>query len=311
MSEKNVIVTGINGFVGEHVAREFKALGYSVTGVGHDAKANQKVGSLLDRYISCDLLNEEQVHRLLDFRDVIAMVHLAGLANVGQSFEQPRRYMTDNGVMVHNLLSKAQLDNAKGRVVVVSTGALYDPRQPLPLSESSETSSNSPYAVGKLMTEDVASYYRTRGIDTVVVRPFNHIGPGQGPGFILPDLFAQLQAAEQTGIIMVGNLDTKRDYTDVRDIARAYGKLALATSLRYNLYNICSGSSVSGKEILGALQSIMDADRIDVRVDESKIRPNDITEIVGDSTRLQNELEWKPEIEIEQTIKDFVKASMS
>lgn len=164
---KKVLITGINGFVGEHVAHEFKDLGFSVSGVGHDKEPNEKVADLIDEYISCNLVDAEQVNSKISLVDTSAVVHLAGLASVGQSFEQPQRYITDNGLMAYNILQRASEDNMACRVVVISTGALYNPNQPLPLSEASETNPNSPYAVGKLMTEDVTKYFRGRGVDAV------------------------------------------------------------------------------------------------------------------------------------------------
>ena len=306
MTEKKILITGINGFVGEHAAREFKTLGYSVSGVGHDQVPNKKVIDIIDEYISCDLTDPSQVDAKINLTGVSAVIHLAGLGSVGESFRQPRRYLTDNGLMTYNILQRA-LDNAMpGRVIVVSTGALYNPNQPLPLSESSETAPNSPYAIGKLMTEHVTKYFRDRGVDAVITRPFNHIGPGQDTGFILPDFYQQLLASRKLGRMMVGNIDTKRDYTDVRDIVRAYSTIALAESLRYDTYNICSGSSLSGREILELLKEFMDVNDIDIEIDQSKIRPNDILDIVGDPSRLQNELNWEPEIAIKQTIQDFI-----
>lgn len=305
MAEK-VIVTGVNGFVGEHVVNTFKQDGFTVIGISHDQNANSKVADIIDEHISCDLLDQDSVNHL-DFDNVRAIIHLAGLSAVGQSFDQPRRYITDNALMAYNLLEHAKASNFTGRIIVVSTGALYDPHQDLPLSETSQTGASSPYAIGKLATEHVVNYFRNRGVDAIAVRPFNHIGPGQGLGFLLPDLYNQLMSAKNNGgEILVGNLDTKRDYTDVRDIVRAYKSLALAESTQHSLYNICSGVSLSGQEILAMLKEATGTNDITVTVDPSKIRPTDIMDIRGDSARLQNELGWHPEIPISQTIQDFV-----
>ena len=304
MAEK-IIVTGVNGFVGEHVVNTFKQDGFEVVGVAYDQVANEKVSDALDGYISCNLLDENAVANI-SLENVRSIIHLAGLSAVGQSFEQPRRYITDNALMTYNLLDHAKSTNLPGRVVVISTGALYDPHQPLPLGESSKTGATSPYAIGKLATEHVVSYFRNRGLDTVAVRPFNHIGPGQGLGFLLPDLYSQLVAAKDGGEMMVGNLDTRRDYTDVRDIVRAYKSLALAGSLGSDVYNICSGRSMSGREILKILQHSTGIENVDITIDPAKIRPSDVMDIYGDSSRIHKELDWTPQIPIEQTIRDFV-----
>lgn len=304
MSEK-IIVTGVNGFVGEHVVDTFKADGFEVVGVAFDQQPNEKVAEKLDDYISCNLLDVESVNKL-SLSDVRAIIHLAGLSAVGQSFDQPQRYIADNAVMTYNLLDRAKQSGMTGRAVVISSGALYNPNQPLPIAESSLTDPTSPYAIGKLATERVVDYFRIRGLDAVTVRPFNHIGPGQGEGFILPDLYAQLTTAGSGGEILVGNLETKRDYTDVRDIVAGYKALALADKLQHNLYNICSGRSLSGKDILALLQKASGIEDVQVTVDQSKIRPTDIMDIYGDSSRLQHELGWQPTHDIAQTVADFV-----
>ncbi len=304
MAEK-IIVTGVNGFVGEHVVDVFKAEGFTVAGVAFDQSPNEKVSHKLDQYISCNLLDVESVNAI-DFSDVRAIIHLAGLSAIGQSFEQPQRYIAENAVMTYNLLARANQSGFGGRAVIISSGALYDPHQTLPISEASVTDASSPYAVGKLATEHVVDYFRVRGMDTVTVRPFNHIGPGQGEGFILPDLYAQLSAAGSGGEIMVGNLNTKRDYTDVRDIVAGYKALALAEKLNYGLYNICSGHSMSGNELLALIEAAGGFHDIHVNVDQAKIRPTDIMDIYGDASRLRDELGWQPRYKIAQTVADFV-----
>lgn len=304
--QKRVIVTGVNGFVGPHVVDSFKAAGFYVIGVGYDSTPSDRVAKKIDEYVKCDLLSARGV-RNIDLATVSAVIHLAGLSSVGQSFEQPHRYITENSLMTYNLLDAAQRSGLKGRIIVVSTGALYDPNQELPITEQSRSLENSPYAIGKLGVEHVSNYFRLRGLDTVVARPFNHIGPGQEGGFLLPDLYAQLrQAHTNDNKIFVGNLSTKRDYTDVRDIARAYKLIALADSLSENLYNICSGHSVSGKDVLRLLQAEMGLESITVAVDETKIRPTDIDDIYGDASTLTSETGWRPEILLEKTIADFV-----
>lgn len=304
MSEK-IIVTGVNGFVGEHVVDTFKEDGFEVVGIGSDNNPNEKVAHKLDTYVSCNLLDVDSVNNI-DLNNARAIIHLAGLSAVSRSFDQAQRYISDNAVMTYNLLDHAKTSNMQGRAIVVSSGALYDPNQPLPISEESATSPTSPYAIGKLASEHVVDYFRNRGLDAVIARPFNHIGPGQKEGFILPDIYAQLSSVGSGGEIQVGNLNTRRDYTDVRDIVAGYKALALADSLDHRLYNICSGKSLSGKDILALVERIGNYTDIKVSIDPSKIRPSDIMDIYGDSSRIHKELGWQPQYDIEQTITDFV-----
>lgn len=302
-----VAVTGVNGFVGEHVVNSFVNDGYEVIGIGHDTQAGDKVADRLSSYVSCNLLDASSVDSI-DLTGVDTLIHLAGLSNVSDSFDKPLPYITDNVVMTYNLLEHAQKHMPTVRVLVISSGALYNPHQELPLIEDSRLLENSPYAVGKLSVEHVTNYFRLRDLDAVVVRPFNHIGPGQAEGFLIPDLYKQLQSSAERGdeTISVGNIATKRDYTDVRDIAAAYKLLSQAKSLKYGVYNVCTGRSLSGSEILSILQSEMGVEHVTPVVDSSKVRPTDIMDIYGDASRIEAETGWKPIIPIDQTIREFI-----
>lgn len=303
----NIIITGINGFVGEHLARHIKLLGHQVHGIARDDTANKKTADIVDLYTKADLLDKTSVDAI-DFSQTKAIIHLAGLASVGESFDKPDLYREGNAVMTDNLLTASTAQGFKGRIVVVSTGALYDPNQPLPLSEDSKTITSSPYAEGKLKAEAVARKHRDNGVDVVIARPFNHIGPGQGSGFLVPDLYIALTeaAVHEAATITTGNLTTRRDYTDVRDIVSAYAMLALSPTLNYDLYNICSGTSTSGAEILHTLQEATSTAYITPVTDPTRIRPTDPQELVGDSSRLQEEVGWHPYTSLFQTIQDFV-----
>lgn len=305
--KKEVIVTGVNGFVGEHVAQKLKENGYSVHGVARDLEVAEKVAPFIDSYSSADLLESEQV-RSIPMHETRAIIHLAGLASVAESFDKPDLYKAANADMTRNLLQTASDQGFKGRTVVVSTGALYDPNQEMPINEASATTQGSPYATGKLRAEEVAKEFGRGGSDIVIARPFNHIGPGQEPGFLVPDLYKELQQAQANGLseIKVGNLNTKRDYTDVRDIAEAYVSLALAPHLKYDTYNIATGASHSGLEILDLIKKAAEIDSITPVVDPARIRPTDIMDIIGDASRLKSELAWAPNSNIETAVHDFV-----
>jgi len=306
-SQEKIVVTGVNGFVGEHLARYLQASDFSVHGVGRELNPNENVAPYLDTYQQADLLNKEQVARLV-LKQAAAVIHLAGLASVAESFDKPDLYKTGNAEMTENLLKAAEDQGFTGRVVAVSTGALYDPNQSMPLNEGSKTTEGSPYAIGKIRAEEVIKQHRASGQDVIIARPFNHIGPGQGKGFLVPDLYDQLIAANEAGSssIMVGNLATRRDYTDVRDIVAAYTKLATAESLSHDTYNIASGASLSGFEILEYLQKAMNLESVESTVDQSKVRPTDAMNIVGDASRLTNELGWTTQSNPNTAIVDFV-----
>ena len=307
-----ILVTGINGFVGKHLAREIASRGIPILGLGHhEGKADSEIASLIAGYHQCDVTDPAQVKKLpLD--KVSSVINLAGLANVGASFDKADLYMEVN-VKVLSVLGQALLEaNLGARMVAISTGAVYDPRQPMPLTEESETiSQGSPYALSKLAMEDAARTLRGKGLDCVVARPFNHIGPGQGLGFLIPDLASKLASADKKDpAITAGNLKTIRDYSDVRDIARAYADLATAQKLNHDLYNVCSGSGQSGEDIVRELCQALGIDfgKLEIKVDQSLIRPSDPAKIVGDNSRLQKDTGWKPDCELSATVRDIVRS---
>ena len=272
------------------------------------------VTNKLSSYQSADLSDRESVSGL-QVVEYDAVVNLAGLANVGASFDDPKKYI-DLNVRVHTTLYDILIQkNIQSRIIAVSSGAVYDPLLPMPLTEDSALVSEektNPYVVSKQRMEKSLGAYRQSGLQCIVARPFNHTGPGQLPGFLVPDLATQIkQSISSSKTIKVGNLKTRRDYTDVRDIVKAYADLALAPkdTLRSDLYNICSGKSYSGQEILRNLLSafgINDND-IKIEIDESKIRLNEVMEIFGSHTRLSDDVGWRPTITFEKTLQDFVK----
>ncbi|HET7673032.1 MAG TPA: GDP-mannose 4,6-dehydratase [Candidatus Saccharimonadales bacterium] len=304
-----IVITGANGFVGHHLSEACAQNGKDILGIGYGELAeDSKLKGWLKEYKAINLVDKDDVETQLDLSSAETVFHLAGLAAVGLSFEQPARYIADNTAMLINLAEKALKDGSKARFIVVSSGAVYDPNQKLPISEKGKTISNSPYAISKITTEMFCEYYRSRGLDMIIVRPFNHIGPGQGPGFLLPDLVAQAQKYDETGKFMVGNLDTRRDYTDVRDVVQAYMAIAQSKDLGAGLYNVCSGKSHAGKEILDEIIKNMALGSPKIEIDQSKIRPNDVMDIYGDNSQIKADTGWEPKIPLEKSVTDFIKS---
>jgi GDP-4-dehydro-6-deoxy-D-mannose reductase len=299
-----ILITGINGFVGKHLVRELVAGEHTVIGVSREEKVDPEISELLHDYVYQDIARAwPDISEPVD-----AVINLAGLAAVGPSFDQPQRYIDINSAIVTNIGEYYLKKDKKPRIVLVSSGAIYSPSQPMPLTEESKLGINSPYTISKVANETQAEYYRGRGLDIVIARPFNHIGPGQLEGFLVPDLIEKLKNLDDSKTLRVGSLTTKRDYTDVRDVARAYHLLATTKQLNHTIYNVCSGASHSGEEILAILQDIMGLKDVKVEIDQSKIRPNDPADIFGLAAKLTQDTGWKPEIKLEQTIKDSVYA---
>lgn len=305
---KTILVTGVNGFVGRHLAAELTRQGHSVLGTGMKDTMPPELQPYITTYHGgCDLTNAANVAKLpLD--QVDAVVNLAGLAQVGASEGQESKYNHIN-VAVHTVLADrlVKLRYFNTRLLAISTGAVYDNHQPMPLREDSRllAGNGSPYALSKVAMEQALEKHRRKGLDLVISRSFNHIGPGQLPGFLVPDLTKQVLSSN---VVLGGDLSTERDYTDVRDVVKAYALLATQPALNHHIYNVCSGKAVSGQVIFEKIvaatgKNIKD---ITIKVDQKLIRQNDPQRIVGDNTRLVKDTKWQPTKSLDETINDFV-----
>lgn len=310
-TQQKILVTGINGFVGHHVADKLHERGYGIIGVGNQPTLDQDLEDLATSYYGCDLTNPEEVKQI-QLSGVSAIINLAGFAKVGDSNGQGELYNKVN-VGVHTVLYDECLrQNVFPRIIAVSTGAVYDAEASMPITETSPLISKdktNEYVISKQLMEESLQHYRDSGLRVIVARPFNHSGPGQLPGFLLPDLGEQIQVALRNGEpVKVGNIKTRRDYTDVRDVAEAYVLLGTLTDdrLQHDIYNICSGKSTEGTTILDLLRNAFGASSVDVVVDESRIRPHDVMDIFGSRDRLTVDTGWAPKISVKQMVNDYV-----
>ncbi len=298
------LVTGANGFVGQHLVKELAVHGVNVLAVGGPRAAAQP-SEYIKEYLELDLTNVAETKKI-DFSDVSDVVHLAGLASFGPSFDRPMDYITTNIGIETNLYEAAMEQDAKPRFLIISSGTLYAPNASALLTEESPAVPNSPYSVSKLGQEQMAQYYQTRGFEFIIARPFNHIGPGQGLGFIVPDLTKQVVSVSQgkRKDVLVGNLDAQRDYTDVRDIARAY-RLLLEKGRVGEVYNVCSGILSSGHDILDGIMKAAHCKAI-VKKDPARMRSSDTPAMACSRQKITTDTGWKPEIPLEITLSDVV-----
>ncbi|WP_249019027.1 NAD(P)-dependent oxidoreductase [Conexibacter sp. S30A1] len=290
----NTLVTGASGFVGRHVVQILRDRGDEVTAWGLAATDSGTT--------PVDMRNREEVSAH-DLRDIEAVIHLAGLAQVSASFLQAAEYVSSNATMEINLMESLLRQNASPRVLVVSTGAVYAGGSAL-LTEDSATRSSNPYVVSKLTQELLAAYYLERGVDVIIARPFNHVGPGQRPGYLVADIASQLAALERNGggRLSVGDLGTKRDFTDVRDVAAAYLAL-ISAGHRGETYNVSSGATLSGEEILHGLLDLVSVP-IEVLHNPALRRPTDTIEVRASNEKLRTHTGWKPTIALPVTLAD-------
>lgn len=308
---KRVLVTGVSGFVGGHLARELRLSGHLVLGTDMSSTLRSEVAPNVTQYFGGrDLTNPSHV-ATLPLDDIDAVINLAGLAQVGASFgdgDVQERYDRIN-VGVHTVIADRLIERGRQntRLVAVSTGAVYDNHGMMPVTEDTPFAQNaSPYAKSKIAMERAMAEYRNKGLDIVVARPMNHIGPGQLGGFLVPDMIEKLRGLGPDKTLRMGRLDTKRDYTDVRDVVRAYVLLATQETLGYDVYNVCSGVSHSGQEILDVLSRGLGIDYVRTELDQARVRPvgTDPLDIYGEASRLRHDTGWQPLISFEQTLLD-------
>ena len=206
--------------------------------------------------------------------------------------------------MQENLYEACLAAGVKPKMLIISSGNIYDAKSTMPLTETSPVKPSSPYAESKIQQEEAGILYAKQGFETVIARPFNHIGPGQREGFIVADLAKQIAEAEQSGAteIKVGNLAAKRDFTDVRDIVKGY-VLLMEKGVSGEIYNICTGRSLSGHQILEGLLRNSTSKLTPVQ-DPAKMRPADVADIYGDNSKISKHTGWQPQIRLEQTLAD-------
>jgi GDP-4-dehydro-6-deoxy-D-mannose reductase len=292
-----VLVTGGTGFAGKHLIAELLQNNYSVVATSNTADVADNVET-----IKVDLTDPAAVQKI-NFGEIGAIFNLAGLAAVGPSFAEPIKYLEVNSKIQINLFEACLKQNARPRFLIISSGNVYCTDE-LPITEGSKVEPASPYAVSKIAQEVIGQYYGSRGFEVITSRSFNHIGPGQLEGFIAADLAKQIAAAERSGQdnIMVGNLDAKRDYTDVRDIAKAY-RLLVEKGQSGEIYNVCSGKSVSGHQILDGLLERSEQ-KFSIEKDPRLMRPSDKPDIYGSNAKIKNDTGWQPQIPLAQTLKE-------
>lgn len=289
------LVTGSTGFVGQHLSNLLRELNHEVVGVG---TSNNEAS---ENFINLDLLSSN-ISQKIDLSQFDGVFHLAGLAAVGPSFDNPKKYLRVNSEIEINIFEAILRQECSPRVIVVSSGGVYDPSK-LPVNEDSALLPANPYAVSKIAQEFIGLYYNRKGLDVVIARPFNHCGPGQGAGFLVADLAKQVLEAEKNGEdIVVGDLSSSRDYTDVRDIVRAYD-LLMRKGIPGEIYNVCSGVPRSGEEILSLMAKKTNSE-IGVKIDKNLFRAAEHKKIFGSYNKLAKDTGWKPEFSFDKTIAD-------
>jgi GDP-4-dehydro-6-deoxy-D-mannose reductase len=235
--------------------------------------------------------------------------HLAALSSVGRSWGEPAQTLADNTSGAVNFLEAIRHQAPSARVVWVSTCEVYGVPESLPISESAAMHPANPYAVSKATGEMLASVYgQAHGLDLVVARPFSHSGPGQQPIFLLSSLARQAAEGRLAGVrrlqIVTGNPNTRRDFTDVRDVVNAYRRLVPPTAK--DVYNVSSGHSVSAADQIALLAELIAPIEIEHIIDPARVRAHEVMDLRGDHSRLSADTGWEPRIPLRQTLTETI-----
>lgn len=257
-----------------------------------------------------DLNDGPAVHELLAAVRPDWILHLAAQASVARAWADPAETLNNNITAQLNLLQSVVTLGLRPRILVISSSDVYGRVQPedLPLDEETPLRPLNPYAVSKIAQEYLGyQYHLSHGLDVVRMRPFNHIGPGQGTGFAVPDFASQIAAIEagrQEPLLRVGDLTARRDFTDVRDVVRGY-ELALRHGQAGAVYNLGSGRAYAVGEIL---QLLLAKSRVPIRVerDSRRMRPSDVPEVVCDARCFAGLTGWAPQYSLERTLSDVL-----
>lgn len=262
----------------------------------------------LTRASGTDLLDAPATAAAVAAAAPAVVFHLAALAHVGRSWAEPEETLRSNQAMVLHVLEAVREHAPGARVVCVSSGEVYGPPESLPVGEDAALRPRNPYAVSKAAGELIAGFYAdVHGLDIVSPRAFNHAGPGQPPLYALASFARQVAAGLEAGEapirVVTGNPDARRDFTDVRDVVRAYRLLAEAEPA--GPVNVCSGRSVAARELVAGLARVTGAE-IEHVVDPALVRSHEVMEVRGSAARLTAATGWEPEIPLERTLADAV-----
>jgi GDP-4-dehydro-6-deoxy-D-mannose reductase len=273
------------------------------------AWANPQGAAVVERHAkvawrAVDMLDRDAVRAAVADLRPSAIYHCAGAADVGGSWADPVKPLRVNTLGTHHLLDAVRDAGLRCPVLVTGSALLYRPSTEA-ITEDSPIGPSNPYALSKLAQEMVAA--RVTWCPVLLARPFNHAGPRQSPAYVVSSFarqIAEIEAGLSEPVLRVGNLDARRDITDVRDTVRAY-RLLIESGQSGRPYNICSGRAHRIGDLLETLMGLSRT-RISVAVDPSRLRPSDNPIVLGDPSRMAREIGWRAEIPIERTLTDLL-----
>ena len=308
-----VLITGITGFVGSHLAEYALKAGAEVVGSVRWRSRLEYIEGIRRslRLIEADLRDVSSVRALLAEARPDWIFHLAAQSFVHASFNAPAEALSTNVLCQVNLLEGLRAERLSPRVLVVGSseeyGLVYESE--LPIKETNLLRPLSPYAVSKVAQDLMGfQYWKSYGLPIVRSRAFNHSGPRRGDVFATSNFakqIAEIEAGQREPVIQVGNLTARRDFSDVRDVVRGYW-LLLERGEPGEVYNLCSGKAWSVRQVLDFLLSQSRVAKVSVVEDPARLRPSDVPNLVGDGSKIEKALGWRTEIPFEQTLRDLL-----
>jgi GDP-4-dehydro-6-deoxy-D-mannose reductase len=303
------LVTGASGLAGGWLCQASVEAGDTVLGVSRAGTVPDAVCEA----VALDLADADGVAALIARARPEVVYHLAALSSVGRSWEQPAQTLGANVGGAVNLLAAVRAQAPEAHVVWVSSCEVYGAPGQLPTPEQAPLDPPNPYAVSKAAGEMLARVYaQAHGLRITCARPYSHSGPRQRPLFLLSNLARQGAQARRAGAaaleVVTGNADTRRDFTDVRDVARAYRLLAAlpAAPGEMAIYNVCSGHSISTAEQVATLAALLAPVAVRHVVDPARVRASEVMELRGDPAKLTAATGWQAQIPFEQTMADTI-----
>jgi len=293
------LITGVSGFVGPYLTQLLVSKNIKVFGI---ARSNFSFQEKMV-YYKVDLLDKNTTKKAVTEINPDYIFHLAGISSVKQSWDDPELTYKINVGGTDNLISSIPKASCT-KILFVSTAEVYGIPKEVPITEKHKVNPQNPYGKSKLEAEKIVE---ESGFDYIISRSFQHIGPRQRLGFVCPDFAKQIidiEKGKQKPIMYVGNLEAKRDFTDVRDVVQAY-YLAMTKGTYGEIYNICSGKSYLIKDILNSFLAISKI-KIEVKQDPEKMRPIKIPVQVGDNSKFVKQTGWQPKISIKESLKDIM-----
>jgi len=309
-----VLITGVTGFAGSHLAEYLLAHQphVEVWGIYRWRSRMENLEGVRNRVrmIECDLRDFTSVHYALEQARPDAIFHLAAQSFVPSSWKAPNDTLVTNVTGQTNLFEAVRFLGLDPVVQIACSSEEYGLVHPdeVPIKETNDLRPLSPYAVSKVAQDMMAyQYFMSYGLKTVRTRGFNHTGPRRGDVFVTSNFAKQVASIElglQEPVIKVGNLEAVRDFTDVRDTVRAYW-LAVTKGKPGEVYNIATGSGITIQEVLDRLLALSEV-KVRVEQDPERMRPSDVVRLIGDSTKFRNDTGWAPEVPYDQTLRDLL-----